>query len=290
MYTNEFDYYRAESVDDALELLDKHDGAELIAGAHGLLPRMKTGEEAPPGLVDIKQLNGLAAIERTDDGVSIGALATHAKIADSETVRQHATALADAAAEVGDPHVRNGGTIGGNIAHGDARSDLPAPLLALGGSLVARSPNGERTIDTDTDDLFIGAFETTIADTEIITELHIPTDDDAVSSYHKRRSPLSGYALVGVGAWIRTDGETIHDARVAVTGATTHPTRLPGVEDELKDAPLEEETITAASAHAGTTQDDEDFVSDVQASAEYRAHLLSIDTERVLYDALNNRT
>ncbi|MFC4439197.1 MULTISPECIES: FAD binding domain-containing protein [Natrialbaceae] len=295
MYTNDFAYYRADSVDDALALLGDHDGAELVAGAHGLLPRMKTGEESPPALVDIGRLSGLAAIEETDggsgdsggdgDGISIGALATHAEIADSGTVRQHATALADAAAELGDPQVRNGGTIGGNLAHGDARSDPPAALLALGGSLVARSPDGERTIDAT--DLFEGPFETAVSRDEIVTGIQIPTEDDAVSGYHKRRNPLSGYALVGVGVWLRTDGETIRQARVAVTGATAAPTRLPGVEDELEGAAVAEETITAASSRAGITLDDDAFVSDVQASAEYRAHLLTIDTERALYEVLD---
>lgn len=287
MYTNDFDYYRADSVDDALRLLGDHDGAELVAGAHGLLPRMKTGDESPPALVDIGQLSGLDAIENADDGngVSVGALATHSQIADSETVRRHAAALADAASELGDPQVRNGGTIGGNLAHGDARSDPPAALLALDGSLEVRGPDGERTIGAT--ELFEGPFETAVADDEIVTAVRIPTDDDAVSGYHKRRDPLSGYAMVGVGVWLRTDGETIRDARVAVTGATTTPSRLPAVEDELEDAAGAEETITAAAAAAGTTLDDDAFVSDVRASAEYREHLLTIDTERALYEVLD---
>ncbi|QCS41421.1 xanthine dehydrogenase family protein subunit M [Natrinema versiforme] len=288
MYVNDFDYYRADSVDDALELLGDHDGAELVAGAHGLLPRMKTGDESPPALVDIGQLSGLDAIEAADDGtaVSVGALATHAEIAESEPVRQHAAALADAAAELGDPQVRNGGTIGGNLAHGDARSDPPAALLALDGALEVRGADGERTIDAT--DLFEGPFETAVDDDEIVTAVRLPTDDDAVSAYRKRRDPLSGYAMVGVGVWLRTDGEAIEEARVAVTGATTTPTRLPAVEDELEGAAVSEETITAAAAEAGTTVDDEAFVSDVQATAEYRAHLLTIDTERALYDLLDD--
>ncbi|WP_323173553.1 xanthine dehydrogenase family protein subunit M [Natrialba sp. PRR66] len=287
MYTNDFDYYRADSVDDALTLLGDHDGAELVAGAHGLLPRMKTGDESPPALVDIGQLSGLNTIQEGDDGntISIGALATHAEIADSETVRQHAVALAHAAAELGDPQVRNGGTIGGNLAHGDARSDPPAALLALDGSLEVRGSNDERLINAT--DLFKGPFETAVADDEIVTGIQIPITDDAVSGYRKRRDPLSGYALVGIGVWLRTDGETIEEARVAVTGATTAPARLPAVEDELEGEAVTEETITSASAKAGTTVDDGAFVSDVQASAEYREHLLTIDTERALYDVLD---
>ncbi|WP_436345692.1 FAD binding domain-containing protein [Natronorubrum sp. FCH18a] len=287
MYTNDFDYYRADSVDTALELLGDHDGAELVAGAHGLLPRMKTGDESPPALVDIGQLSGLDGIETADDGngVSVGALATHSQIADSETVREHATALADAASELGDPQVRNGGTIGGNLAHGDARSDPPAALLALDGSLEVRGPGGERTIGAT--DLFEGPFETAVDDDEIVTAVRIPTDDDAASGYHKRRDPLSGYAMVGVGVWLRTDDETIEEARVAVTGATTTPSRLPAVEDELEGSAVSEETITAAAAEAGTALDADAFVSDVQASAEYREHLLTIDAERALYEVLD---
>ncbi|WP_137289259.1 FAD binding domain-containing protein [Natronorubrum halophilum] len=290
MYTNDFEYYRADSVDAAIELLGDHDGAELVAGAHGLLPRMKTGDESPPALVDIGRLSGLDGIEKANgdsggDGISIGALATHSQIAESETVRDRATALADAASELGDPQVRNGGTIGGNLAHGDARSDPPAALLALEGSLEVRGPDGERTIDAT--DLFEGPFETAVADDEIVTAVRIPTDDDAVSGYRKRRDPLSGYAMVGVGVWLRTDDETIEAARVAVTGATTTPSRLPAVEDELEGSAVSEETITAAAAEAGTTLEADAFVSDVRASAEYREHLLTIDTERALSDVLD---
>lgn len=286
MYTNDFDYYRADSVDNALALLGDHDGAELVAGAHGLLPRMKTGEESPPALVDIGQLSGLDAIEVLDDGnsVSVGALATHTDIAESESVRQHASALADATAELGDPQVRNGGTIGGNLAHGDARSDPPAALLALDGSLEVRSTDSERMIPAT--DLFEGPFETAVADDEIVTGVRMPIDD-GVSGYRKRRDPLSGYAMVGVGVWLRTDDETIAEARVAVTGATTIPTRLAAVEDQLEGEAATAETITAASARAGTAIADESFVSDVQASAEYREHLLTIDAERALYDVLD---
>ncbi|WP_440763487.1 FAD binding domain-containing protein [Natronorubrum sp. DTA7] len=286
MYTNDFDYHRADSVEEAVELLGDHDNAELVAGAHGLLPRMKTGDESPPALVDIGQLSGLDSIEELDDenGISVGALATHAEIAESEIVRERATALADAASELGDPPVRNGGTIGGNLAHGDPRSDPPAALLALEGTLEVRGSDGERTIDAT--DLFEGPFETAVGEDEVVTAIRIPTDD-AVSGYRKRRDPLSGYAMIGVGVWLRTDDETIEAARVAVTGATTTPARLSAVEDELEGSAVSEETITAAAAAAGTELDADAFVSDVQASAEYREHLLTIDTERALSDALD---
>lgn len=185
MFANDFEYYQAESADEAVELLAAHDGAELVAGAHGLLPRMRTGEEAPPVLVDISDADGLANVDETDDGLSVGALATHAELAAAEPVRRRASALADAAGEVGDLQVRNGGTIGGNLAHGDGRADLPAAVLALEGSLTVHGPDGERTIDDD--DCFLGHFETAVADDELVTAVRIPAAEDDAG--HTERVP-----------------------------------------------------------------------------------------------------
>lgn len=284
MYANDFEYYRAESVDEAVEILTAHEGAELLAGSHGLLPRMRTGEEAPPALVDINAVDGLSSIERTDGDLSIGALVTHAALAESELVREHAPALADAAGEVGDIQVRNGGTIGGNLAHGDARTDHPAAVLALGGSLEVTGPDGDRSIDAD--DLVTGHFETAVGDHEIVTALRIPVEDDTSSAYHKHRNPLSGYPLIGVGAWAQTDGETIERVRVAATGNLAHPKRLAAVEDALEGEALEAATVETAAEQA-TSLDDDEFRPDVQASPAYCRHLLSVHTEHALRDVLD---
>jgi aerobic carbon-monoxide dehydrogenase medium subunit len=287
MFANDFEYHRADAVEEAIDLLVEHDGAELVAGAHGLLPRMRTGEESPPALVDIGRIDGLSSIDGTDGELSIGALVTHATVADSEPVRAHAPALSDAAGEVGDLQVRNGGTVGGNLAHGDARADLPAAALALEGELVVRGPDGERTIDAD--DVFVDHFETAVADNEIVTALRLPvTDDETVSAYRKRRNPLSGYALVGVAvrAHLGAAGEAVRDARVAVTGATTRPRRLREVEDELAGAQITAEAISEAASLARTSLDDDEFRTDPQTSAAYRAHLLGIETERALRSVL----
>ena len=300
MYANEFDYYRADSVDHALELLTTNEGARPIAGSHGLVPRMRTGEESPPTLVDITDLGALSGIDRSDDAVSIGALTTHAEIAESEAVFEGATAMAEAANELGDPQVRNGGTIGGNLAHGDARADLPAALLALDGELVLRGADGDRTVGAT--DLFRGHFRTTVDATELVTAVRLPVADDATSAYVKRRNPLSGYALVGVAArlhleWGADDGggnddPTVTTARVAVTGATTHPTRLPGVEDELEGATLagasDDDVVLDAAARATEGLDEGDYRVDVQTSPEYLEHLLPLYTERAVRRTLEN--
>lgn len=288
MHANDFEYYRAESVDAAIELLADHDGAELVAGSHGLLPRMRTGEESPPVLVDINSVDEFSAIENSSGEVSVGALATHAEIAASEVVQEYAPALSDAASEVGDRQVRNGGTIGGNLAHGDARADHPAAVLALNGLLSVRGPNGERSIDAS--DLFQGHFETAVGDHEVVTELRIPVNDNTSSTYLKHRNPLSGYPLVGVAAWVRTGDGSIEDIRVAATGSMPYPMRLETVEDELKNATLEEgieETIVTAAGRAVETIDEDDIRSDVQASSAYCSHLLSVYSERVLRATLD---
>ncbi|WP_129116280.1 FAD binding domain-containing protein [Halegenticoccus tardaugens] len=285
MYTNDFEYYRAESVDAAIELLIDHDGAELVAGSHGLLPRMRTGEETPPVLVDISAVDEISGIENSSDELSVGALATHAEIASSETVRKHASALSVAASNVGDRQVRNGGTIGGNLAHGDARTDLPASVLALGGSLSARGPDGERLIAAD--DLFCGHFETSVDNHEVLTELLIPIDDNVSSAYIKHRNPRSGYPLVGVAVGVRTADDSIEEARVAATGSMSRPMRLQSVEDELEGAVPEEETVVTAANQAGETIDETDLRPDVQTSPAYCNHLLSVYTERALRRALD---
>jgi aerobic carbon-monoxide dehydrogenase medium subunit len=288
MYANDFEYYRAESVNEAIELLNDHDEAELVAGSHGLLPRMRTDEEAPPVLVDINSIAEISHIEKSNDELSIGALTTHAEIAASEMVQEYAPALSDAASEVGDRQVRNGGTIGGNLAHGDARADPSAAVLALGGSLSVHGSNGERSIDAT--DLFEGHFQTTIDDQEIVTELRIPIDENATSTYIKHRNPLSGYPLIGVAVWVQTADEVIEEAKVAATGSTPHPMRLESVEDELEGIPFDEEAVVTAASQAGESIDQDEFRLDTQTSPAYCSHLLSVYTERALRRVLESST
>jgi len=285
MHTKKFDYYRADSVDDAIEQLEAHDGAELMAGAHGLLPRMKTGEESPPALVDISHLDGLSTIDRDGDTLSIGALATHADMAESQQLKQHSSALSDAAGEVGDLQVRNGGTIGGNIAHGDPRSDPLAAVLALDVELSVQGPDSQRTIDAD--DVFRGAYETAVRDHEFVTGIGVPVQDNAVSAYAKRRNPLSGYAMVGVAARLRLDSGTVTDARIGVTGVADTPFRLSAVENALEGESVDGDIVEEAGGRAEKAVDPSELRGDPQSSGEYRAHLLSVYTEKAVTAAFN---
>src|SRR5678816_1548362 len=162
MYSANFDYHRARSLADVHRLLAANPGAKLLAGGHSLIPLMKLRLAAPPAVVDIGRIAELRGISRSGDTIRIGALTTHAEIAASADVQKAAAALAEAAAVVGDPAVRNRGTIGGNIAHADPASDLPTVLVALDARIVIVGPSGERTVAAE--GFFTGIMTTTLAD------------------------------------------------------------------------------------------------------------------------------
>lgn len=288
MFPASFDYHRASSVDEAIKLLDENgDQAKLIAGGHSLLPLMKQRLSNPGALIDIGRIDRLEGIEQRGDTLSIGPLSTHATLASSGPLRENATALAEAAAQVGDQMVRNMGTIGGNLAHADPASDLPAPFLALGGRVVARSSSGERTVGAE--DFFFGLFMTDLDENEIITRLEVPAQKpNQHSAYVKNESPSSGYAIVGVAAGLEIDGGEITSARAAANGVVNRPVRLPALEDALEGEDARSETVEAAAELAGDTLDKGDVLSDQQASADYRLQLLKVYAGRAFNRVLEN--
>ncbi len=279
MYPDEFDYYEATSVDHAIELLEEHSMAEseLLAGGHSLLPTMKTGLASPDVLIDIGGLESIQGIEESGGSISIGATTNYADIADSAVVQSGAPALAEAAAAVGDIQVRNMGTIGGNLAHADPASDLPAAALAEGATLVVHGADGEREVAAE--DFFMGMYATDVGETELVTRVEVPADTD-VGTYAKKASPSSGYAIVGVAAALQLDGNTVTSASVAANGAMDRAVRLEGVEDELTGTALSD--VDAAAERATEGLDESQFMDDLQASAEFRGQLLKVYTERAL--------
>ena len=279
MFPSKFDYHRAESVDHALSLLAEHPGADILSGGHSLIPTMKSGLANPDALVDIGDIAALDGIERGDGETRIGANTRYATLANDDDLWRDATVLAEAAHAVGDTQVRNRGTIGGNLAHSDPASDLPAAAIAADATLVARGPDGEREIAAD--DFFWGMYATELADDEILTAIRLP-HHGAASGYVKKPSPSSGYAMVGVAAALRTDGDSIESARVAANGVMDHAVRLTPVEEALAGATLEESTLESAAARADEDLDEMMMMDDIQASAEFRAHLLGVYTERAL--------
>lgn len=281
MYPGEFDYLRADSVEHALDLLDEHPNAEVLAGGHSLLPTMKNGLADPDVVVDIGHIESMRGIEHDGDTTSLGALTTYAAIDDTDELWEGATALAEAASEIGDTQVRNRGTIGGNMAHADPASDLPGAAIASDLTLVAEGRDGERRIDAD--DFFIAMYMTDLREDELLTRIEVPRLNGSVGgAYVKKPSPSSGYALVGVAARLQIDDGVITDARVGANGAMDHGVRLGPVEDVIEDGSLTEDTIAAAAERATDNLDVSMMMDDLQASSEYRAHLLEAYTERAL--------
>ncbi|EMA48147.1 MULTISPECIES: FAD binding domain-containing protein [Halococcus] len=287
MYPDEFDYYTAESVGEALDLLDEHSDAEteLLAGGHSLLPAMKTGLSSPEVLIDISGVDAMHGIEVDDDTLSIGAMERYSALTDSDEVAEHAPALAAAAQQVGDVQVRNRGTLGGNLAHADPAADLPAAALASNVTLVAEGPDGERSIPAD--DFFFGMYATDLTPDELLTRVEIPSADGAVGTYAKKPSPSSGYAMVGVAALLDTDDDTVESASVGANGVMDHGVRLESVEDALAGGSLDDDSIEAAAGHAGDDLDVAMMMDDLQASNEFRAQLLEVYTERALTSAMD---
>jgi carbon-monoxide dehydrogenase medium subunit len=283
MYAASFDYYRARSLADARQLLAAHPGAKLLAGGHSLLPLMKLRLAAPPAVVDIGRVPELRGITRSGDVIRIGALTTHADLAASTELGGAAQALAEAAAAVGDPAVRNRGTIGGNIAHADPASDLPIVLVALAARMIAAGAQGERTIDAD--QFFTGIMTTALADGEILVAIDVPVAGRGQgSAYAKFAHPASRYAVVGAAALLTIENDVLSAARVALGGLLPNARRAPAVERALIGKPSSADTIAAAARLAADDLGG-DTAGDIFASAEYRAAMAAVYVKRALETA-----
>ncbi|WP_435068745.1 FAD binding domain-containing protein [Haloplanus sp. C73] len=283
MYPDEFDYERPQTVEAALDLQVDHPEAEILAGGHSLLPTMKSGLASPDMLIDISDIDSLQGIDADGDTVSVGALTTYATIADSASMQERATVFAEAAHAVGDVQVRNRGTVGGNLAHADPASDLPAAALAADATMVVQGPDGERRVDAD--DFFFGMYATDVAEDELLTRVEFPARPEATGAYAKKPSPSSGYAMVGVAVALTVDSGRVEDVGVAANGIMDHGVRLDPVEEALAGTTLDDDAIEAAAAKADADLDEMMMMDDLQASAEFRAQLLERYVERAIREA-----
>ena len=285
MYPAQTTYHRAGSVAEAVQLLADNDGAKVLAGGHSLIPMMKLRLATPAVLVDIGRIEALKGIEACDSGLCIGALTTFAEIASSDLVKEHAPLLAEAAAQVGDPTVRNRATIGGNVSHGDPQSDSPTVLTALGAALNVTGPGGDRSIDVA--EFPTGLLENALSENEVLTSVSVPSlPSGSGSAYVKFPHPASRYSVVGAAVIVTVQGGRCSSARVAIGGVETTPTRASSVEAALVGSDLSEGALDAA---VGALADDftGDPMSDIFASAEYRRAMAAVYARRALGAAVS---
>ena len=264
-----FDYKKAGSSEEAVALIVEHgDEAKLLAGGHSLIPMMKLRLAVPSVLVDIAGVEDLSYIDDRGDHIAIGALTKHRSLETSDLLIAECPLLAHVASKVGDPQVRHRGTLGGSLAHSAPASDLPAAVLALGGSLVAEGPNGQREIAVA--DFFTGYFESALSDDEMLTEVRVPKAPGASCSYQKFNRRAQDWAIVGVAA-VEVQGA----AQIALVNMGSTPIRAEAVEAALAGGASAAEAAEAAAE--GT-----DAPTDLNASPEYRDHLARVLTKRAL--------
>jgi len=268
MFPAKFAYAAPSSLQEAVGLLADPE-AKVLAGGHSLLPLMKLRLAQPKLLVDIGRIPGLSYVRSEDGQLAIGAMTTYREIELSDVVHRAAPVLAEAAHEVGDPQVRAKGTLAGALAHADPAGDLPAVVLALGGSVRAVGPSGERDIDLD--GFFVDMLTTALDEREIIREVRL-----------RAQQPASHYALTGICVVVTLNGGSIASARIGVTGVGPKAYRPTAVEQALIGKPAEEEAVKGA---VQTVADGIDVQGDIHASPEYRAHLARVLTRRAVLQA-----
>jgi aerobic carbon-monoxide dehydrogenase medium subunit len=279
MYPAQFEYHTPGTIKEALDLLARYkDDAKLLAGGHSLLPAMKLRLTQPKHLVDLRKLQGLSGIKEDGATLVIGAMTTHYAVESSPVVKAKCPVLAATAGQIGDPMVRNMGTIGGSLAHADPAADYPATIIAVGAEMVAEGPKGRRTIKAD--DFFKSLFTTALAPDEIITEVRVPACGPKVGcAYLKFPHPASRFAVVGVAAMLTMDDGKVAKASIGITGAGTKAVRAKGVEAGLTGKVLDAATIQAAAEKA---PDGVDVQADLQGSEEYKRHLLKVFARRAI--------
>jgi carbon-monoxide dehydrogenase medium subunit len=288
MYASDFNYYRAGSIAEATALLTQHPGAKLLAGGHTLIPLLKLRLAAPAALIDIGRVAELKGVAVRDGAVRIGPLTTHAELASSAIIREHCPALAEAARHVGDPAVRNRGTIGGNVAHADPAADLPTALTALGARFSMTGPGGPRTVDAA--GFFTGMMTTALDEHDLLTAIEIPAKRKGEgAAYVKFPHPASRYAVIGVGAVVMVTSGRCTAATVALGGLVPLPTRAPAVENAITGQALSAAAIANAASLVSRDLGSE-VIGDLYASAGYRKAVAPVWVARALGAAADRAT
>lgn len=277
-----FDYATPTSLDEAVSLLQQHgDDAKILAGGHSLLPLMKLRLAAPALLIDLAQIPGLSYIRDQGDHVAIGAMTTYFDLEDSELLQRRIPLLVEATGMIGDPQVRNRGTLGGAMAHADPAGDMPVVVSALGGSVIAHGPNGDRTIDVA--DFFQDIFTSALEPEEIITEVRVRAHDNPAQNYQKFRRRMIDWAIVGCAVNVIRSNGSIGSASIALTNVGPTPMRAPAAEQALQGQQANADTVRQAAELADQGLEPS---ADLNASTKYKKHLVKVMTKRALEAAL----
>jgi aerobic carbon-monoxide dehydrogenase medium subunit len=272
-----FDYVAPQSLEEAIRALSEGgEDAKLLAGGHSLLPLMKLRLAFPTLLVDLRRVPGLTGIERADGGFRVGAMTTHHQLATGGLGLASA-----AAATIADQQVRNRGTIGGSLAHGDTAADLPAVLLACEGEVTAQGPGGERTIAAA--ELFQDYLTTAVAPDEVLTEVRLPAMDGYGFAYQKLNRRVEDWAMVGVCALVKKAGDgSCEDVRMGLTHMGSTPLRASAAEEALRGQGLDLDSIARAAEQAAEGTEPP---GDLNATPDYKRHLARVLSRRALEEA-----
>lgn len=278
-----FDYHSPRSLDEALSLLKQHGGdAKILAGGQSLIPAMRFRLAMPAILIDINRLDDLRYVEERGDHLAIGAMTREHSLEDSAIVGSAYPLLHDTAIVIADPLVRNQATVGGNIAHADPANDHPATMLAYGATVVAKGPNGERTIGID--DFFTGLFENAMTDDEILTEIRIPNPAaHSGGAYTKLERKVGDYAISAAAVQLRLDGDTVAEARIGLTNVSPVPMRAKAAEAELVGKSISDALIEAAGKAAAAECDPS---PDLRGGVEYKRDITRVMVKRSIQQAV----
>ncbi|MGB5508511.1 FAD binding domain-containing protein [Robiginitalea sp.] len=279
-----FTYHKATSLEDAIALVQSlGEEAKFMSGGHSLLPMMKLRFATPEHIIDISKIEGLSFIKEEGDLLKIGAMTTQTEMEYSDLLRSKYPIFSDAVKLTADPSVRNVGTLGGNIAHGDAANDQPALMLAMRATVIAHGAEGRRSIPID--DFFHGFYMTALEPADILVEIHIPkASKHSGGAYHKVERKVGDYATAGVAVYLELDDDGMcREIGIALTNVSAVPMRVERAEEMLRGKKITDELIDQVGVVAS---EDCEPTSDLRGSEAYKRSLVNTITKRMLNKAL----
>lgn len=278
-----FDYSSPATLAEAFALLKTHgDEAKILSGGHSLIPMMKLRLASPAHIVDINKIPGMSHIKEEGGFLKIGALAREVEMEESDIIKKKYPIFIDAAKLIADPQVRNWGTIGGNLAHGDAANDHPAVMLALRAEVIVTNEKGSRTVPID--EFFFGFYTTALKHGDILTEIKVPSVGKGTgSAYHKIERKVGDYATAGVAVQITMEGDTCKQIGIGLTNVNATPLRAKRSEDALRGKKITDELIAAAALMASEDCNPSD---DLRGSADFKRSIVKTIVKRTIVRAM----